>query len=49
LSTVRLRVNRQDYRRLPRRRSARVAVIVLSRGSDGELRRVSRSVGIRRR
>ena len=48
ITTVRLRVGARDYRRLSRRRSARVTVILLTRGSDGELRRVTARLGLRR-
>ena len=44
----RLRIGVRDYRRLSRRRSARVTVTLLTRGSDGELRRVTARLGLRR-
>ena len=47
-ATVRVRVSRAAYRRLSRRRSARVTVTLRTRGSDGRLRRVSARLGLRR-
>ena len=48
ITTVKLRIGARDYRRLSRRRSARVTVVLLTRGSDGELRRVTARLGLRR-
>lgn len=48
MTTVKLRVNAADYRKLSRGRSVRVTVTLLTRGSDGELRRVAATLRIRR-
>ena len=47
-ATVRVRVSRAAYRRLARRRSARVTVTLRTRGSDGRLRRVTARLPLRR-
>ena len=47
-ATVRLRVGAADYRRLSRGRGARVTVTLLTRGSDGELRRTAATLRLRR-
>ena len=48
MTTVRLRVDRAEHRRLARRKSVRVTVVLLTRGSDGELRRVAAPLRLRR-
>jgi alpha-L-arabinofuranosidase len=48
MTSVRLRVGSADYRRLSRRRGARVTVTLLTRGSDGELRRAAATLRLRR-
>jgi alpha-L-arabinofuranosidase len=48
MTRVRLRIGARDHRRLSRRRSARVTVILLTRGSDGELRRATARLRLRR-
>ena len=48
MTTVRLRVDRAEHRRLARRKSVRVTVVLLTRGSDGELRRVAAPFRLRR-
>jgi alpha-L-arabinofuranosidase len=47
-ATVRVRVSRAAYRRLARRKSARVTVTLRTRGSDGRLRRVTARLALRR-